>query len=117
MAELLRMEGVSAGYAGAVVLQDISLSMEEGQTLALLGRNGTGKTTLINTIVGVTQHYKGGVELLGKPLQKLNPYQRAHGRLIVCMRCSRAWPNGKRTWVRSCRVVSSKCWRLAGHWC
>ncbi|RII82535.1 ABC transporter ATP-binding protein [Neopusillimonas maritima] len=77
MAELLRMEGVSAGYAGAVVLQDISLSMEEGQTLALLGRNGTGKTTLINTIVGVTQHYKGGVELLGKPLQKLNPYQRA----------------------------------------
>jgi|TARA_R110000850_G_scaffold277143_1_gene423587 branched-chain amino acid transport system ATP-binding protein len=77
VAELLRMEGVSAGYAGAVVLQDISLSMEEGQTLALLGRNGTGKTTLINTIVGVTQHYKGGVELLGKPLQKLNPYQRA----------------------------------------
>ncbi|QIM48395.1 ABC transporter ATP-binding protein [Pusillimonas sp. DMV24BSW_D] len=77
MAELLRMEGVSAGYAGAVVLQDISLSMEEGQTLALLGRNGTGKTTLINTIVGVTQQYKGGIELLGKPLQKLNPYQRA----------------------------------------
>jgi branched-chain amino acid transport system ATP-binding protein len=71
------MEGVSAGYAGAVVLQDISLSMEEGQTLALLGRNGTGKTTLINTIVGVTQQYKGGIELLGKPLQKLNPYQRA----------------------------------------
>lgn len=77
VAELLRMEGVSAGYAGAVVLQDISLSMEEGQTLALLGRNGTGKTTLINTIVGVTQQYKGGIELLGKPLQKLNPYQRA----------------------------------------
>jgi branched-chain amino acid transport system ATP-binding protein len=71
------MEGVSAGYAGAVVLHDVSLSMEEGQTLALLGRNGTGKTTLINTIVGVTQQYKGGIQFLGKPLQKLNPYQRA----------------------------------------
>ncbi|MBC7204186.1 MAG: ABC transporter ATP-binding protein [Pusillimonas sp.] len=77
MAELLRMEGVSAGYAGAVVLHDVSLSMEEGQTLALLGRNGTGKTTLINTIVGVTQQYKGSIQFTGKSLQKLSPYQRA----------------------------------------
>lgn len=77
MAELLRMEGVSAGYAGAVVLQEISLSMEEGQTLALLGRNGTGKTTLINTIIGVTQQYKGSLALSGKPLRKLSPHQRA----------------------------------------
>ena len=77
MAELLKMEGVSAGYAGAVVLQDVSLSMQEGQTLALLGRNGTGKTTLINTIIGVTQHYKGSVALSGQLLQKLSPHQRA----------------------------------------
>jgi branched-chain amino acid transport system ATP-binding protein len=71
------MEGVSAGYAGAVVLHDVSLSMEEGQTLALLGRNGTGKTTLINTIVGVTQQYKGSIQFTGKSLHKLSPYQRA----------------------------------------
>lgn len=79
MTDLLKIEGVSAGYAGAEVLHDISLSMKEGQTLALLGRNGTGKTTLINTIVGVTQQYKGTIELLGKPLQKLSPHQRAAG--------------------------------------
>ena len=47
MSELLRIEGLSAGYGEAVVLQGISLALPEGDTLALLGRNGTGKTTLI----------------------------------------------------------------------
>ena len=46
MAELLRVDRLSAGYGEAVVLQDVSLSLDEGRTLALLGRNGTGKTTL-----------------------------------------------------------------------
>ena len=52
MADLLRIENMSAGYGEAVVLNGINLSIAEGQTLALLGRNGTGKTTLINTIAG-----------------------------------------------------------------
>ena len=45
MAELLVVENLRAGYGEAVVLQDVSLALDEGQTLALLGRNGTGKTT------------------------------------------------------------------------
>ena len=54
MAELLVIDRLSAGYGEAVVLRDISISIAEGQSLALLGRNGMGKTTLVNTIIGVT---------------------------------------------------------------
>ena len=48
-----------AGYGEAVVLPDMSLRLPEGQVLALLGRNGTGKTTLINSIVGITRRFGG----------------------------------------------------------
>ena len=45
MAELLRVESLSAGYGEAVILHEVNLSLSQGETLALLGRNGTGKTT------------------------------------------------------------------------
>jgi branched-chain amino acid transport system ATP-binding protein len=77
MAELLRVEGLSAGYGEAVVLQDVSFSLEEGATLALLGRNGTGKTTLINTLVGATRQHAGRIALGGVALHKLPSHARA----------------------------------------
>ena len=63
MAELLVVENLRAGYGEAVVLQDVSLALDEGQTLALLGRNGTGKTTLINTLAGATRQHGGSITL------------------------------------------------------
>lgn len=77
MAELLKIEGLSAGYGEAVVLTDVSLALEEGKTLALLGRNGTGKTTLMNTIAGATRQHAGSIGLAGNALHKLAPHQRA----------------------------------------
>jgi branched-chain amino acid transport system ATP-binding protein len=77
MAELLRVENLSAGYGEAVVLQGVSLSLDEGETLALLGRNGTGKTTLINTLAGATRQHGGSISLGGAALHKLAPHQRA----------------------------------------
>jgi branched-chain amino acid transport system ATP-binding protein len=77
MTELLRVENLSAGYGEAVVLQGVSLSLDEGKTLALLGRNGTGKTTLINTIAGATRQHGGSITLAGKALHKLAPHERA----------------------------------------
>ena len=77
MSELLRIEGLSAGYGEAVVLQGISLSLAEGKTLALLGRNGTGKTTLINTLAGATRQHAGTVSLGGTALHKLPSHERA----------------------------------------
>jgi branched-chain amino acid transport system ATP-binding protein len=63
MAELLKVEGLSAGYGEAVVLQGVSLTIDAGQTLALLGRNGTGKTTLINSLAGATRQHGGSISL------------------------------------------------------
>ena len=60
---LLNIEDLSAGYGEAVVLNHVSLSLNEGQTLALLGRNGTGKTTLINTLAGATRQHEGSISL------------------------------------------------------
>jgi branched-chain amino acid transport system ATP-binding protein len=78
MADLLQIEQLSAGYGEAVVLSRISLSLAEGEALALLGRNGMGKTTLINTIVGVTRYFSGTIVLDGRDLARLRPDQRAH---------------------------------------
>ncbi|TFZ06300.1 ABC transporter ATP-binding protein [Ramlibacter henchirensis] len=77
MPELLKVDRLSAGYGEAVVLQDVSFSLDEGATLALLGRNGTGKTTLINTLAGATRQHGGTMTLGGAALHKLAPHQRA----------------------------------------
>jgi branched-chain amino acid transport system ATP-binding protein len=77
MPNLLAIEQLSAGYGEAVVLSNVSLSLVEGQALALLGRNGMGKTTLINTIVGVTRYFAGKIALDGFDITALRPDQRA----------------------------------------
>src|SRR5215813_8532317 len=78
MPDLLRIEGLTAGYGEATVLSDISLTVTEGQSVALLGRNGMGKTTLVNSIVGVTRYLGGAILLDGKDIVRLRPDQRAH---------------------------------------
>ncbi len=77
MSELLRIERLSAGYGEAQVLDGVSLSLAAGESLALLGRNGTGKTTLINTIVGLTRWRAGTIVLGGRDLTRLAPERRA----------------------------------------
>jgi branched-chain amino acid transport system ATP-binding protein len=78
MPELLAIEELCAGYGEAVVLSSLSLSLAEGEALALLGRNGMGKTTLINTIVGVTRYFSGKIALDGADITRMRPDQRAH---------------------------------------
>src|SRR5687767_4382132 len=77
MADLLRVHGLTAGYGEAVVIEDVAFSLGEARALALLGRNGTGKTTLITSLVGVTRYRAGSIVLSGRELAKLRPDQRA----------------------------------------
>ena len=78
MSDILRIEGLSAGYGEAIVLSGIDLSVAEGEALAVLGRNGMGKTTLINSIVGVTRQFGGRMLLDGKDIIHMPPERRAH---------------------------------------
>jgi branched-chain amino acid transport system ATP-binding protein len=77
MPDLLTIENLRAGYGEAVVLPNMSLGMPEGQVLAVLGRNGTGKTTLMNSIVGVVRRFGGSITLAGRDITSLRPDERA----------------------------------------
>jgi branched-chain amino acid transport system ATP-binding protein len=77
MSDFLAIENLRAGYGEAVVLPEMSLRLGDGQVLALLGRNGTGKTTLINSIVGVTRRFSGTISLGGRDITTMRPDQRA----------------------------------------
>ena len=78
MAEaLLEVTGLTCGHGDAVVLSDVSFRIEAGRSLALLGRNGTGKTTLIDTLVGVTRRFQGRIVLAGREVHALPVHKRA----------------------------------------
>jgi branched-chain amino acid transport system ATP-binding protein len=66
--ELLQVRGLYAGYDGSSVLQGVDVSIEEGRVLAVLGRNGVGKTTLIMSIIGLVRASAGAVVLDGRDL-------------------------------------------------
>jgi branched-chain amino acid transport system ATP-binding protein len=78
---LLALDGVSSGYGETVVLHGVSLALAAGETLALLGRNGVGKTTLLATIMGHTRLHGGSITLDGRAVSGLPSYGRARAGL------------------------------------
>ena len=77
MPELLRVEGLSSGYGEARVVSNVSFVLNEARSLALLGRNGVGKTTLLNSLVGVTTRHAGRVFVGAEDFTALKPHARA----------------------------------------
>jgi branched-chain amino acid transport system ATP-binding protein len=77
MADCLTLHDVSAGYGETMVLESVSLGVAEGGTLAVLGRNGVGKTTLLATVLGHTTLHAGGIAFRGQSIEGLRPFQRA----------------------------------------
>jgi branched-chain amino acid transport system ATP-binding protein len=143
MAEpLLALNDVRAGYGDAVVLDGISLEVPEHGSLAVLGRNGVGKSTLLLTIMGATNVARGTVRWRGEDITARPMHRRARaglgwvaqereifpslsveenltvaslpGRwdLRPCMGCFRASRSGAPTWATSFPAASSRCWRL-----
>src|SRR5690349_24968285 len=74
---MLELRDVRAGYGDAVVLDGISLALAEGGTLAVLGRNGVGKSTLLLTIMGYTRLHRGTLRWQGQDIARLPPHRRA----------------------------------------
>jgi branched-chain amino acid transport system ATP-binding protein len=73
---LLEIEGLTAGYGEAVVLEDMSLSISEGECLAVLGRNGVGKTTLMLAIMAQAREFAGSLRWEGREFNALTTSQR-----------------------------------------
>ena len=77
MAERLALSGVSAGYGPTHVLEDVTLSVEASQSLSIVGRNGVGKSTLLNTIMGHTTLHGGTIHLGDQDITRLAVHKRA----------------------------------------
>jgi branched-chain amino acid transport system ATP-binding protein len=77
MPDLLALENVVAGYGQAQVVSGVSLRLPEGGTLALLGRNGMGKTTLLRTIIGAARLQGGAIRLAGRSIGRWPSERRA----------------------------------------
>jgi branched-chain amino acid transport system ATP-binding protein len=76
-AALLVLDAVCAGYGSSVVLEDISFALGEGDSLALLGRNGVGKSTLLCTLMGLTRLHRGSISYAGNDLARRSTFERA----------------------------------------
>jgi len=73
LAEALALRGVNAYYGDSHVLHDVSLTLGKGRVLALLGRNGAGKTTCMNAIIGFVPPRRGEILLDAEPIARLAP--------------------------------------------
>ena len=72
----LSVQGLVAGYGPTVVLDDVSFDLPEGGTLAVLGRNGVGKTTLLASLMGLTNRHRGSIRFGGQAVEALAPHRR-----------------------------------------
>jgi len=77
MPDVLKLSGVRAGYGETMILEDVSFSLPERGSLAILGRNGVGKTTLLATIMGHTTFQSGEVKFLEKRIENQAVYERS----------------------------------------
>jgi branched-chain amino acid transport system ATP-binding protein len=77
VAEALALRHVSAGYGDTVVLEDVSLALQAGECISVIGRNGVGKTTLLATVMGHTTLHGGEVLLGGVSLARVPVFRRA----------------------------------------
>ncbi len=74
---LLEMTNVTAFYGASQALFDVSLSLEDGQVLALMGRNGMGKSTTVKVICRLLKHHSGNLAFAGRDLADLPPHRAA----------------------------------------
>jgi branched-chain amino acid transport system ATP-binding protein len=77
MVEVLRVESLTAGYGGTVVIDDVAFSLDDNGGIALLGRNGVGKTTLLSTLMGHTHVRSGKIVLAGRDITALPSHERS----------------------------------------
>ena len=72
----LELDDVFSGYGETVIVENVRLAVKAGETLAIIGRNGVGKTTLLSTVMGHNTLHRGHIRLLGNDISRLPPHRR-----------------------------------------
>lgn len=83
MSELLAFSNVVAGYGGARILHDLDLRIDAGERVAVLGRNGVGKTTIVNAFLGIARRMQGEIRLAGKAVGDIRHFTAARAGISV----------------------------------
>jgi branched-chain amino acid transport system ATP-binding protein len=93
MSVLLNVEGLKAWYGNTQVLFDVSLTVEEGQVISLMGRNGMGKSTTISSILGMMSHLEGKIEFAGTSIMSIPSHNIAQRGIGLIPEGRRVFPN------------------------
>jgi len=90
---MLRVSKLRSGYGKMVVLQDVNISVREGEIVAVLGPNGAGKTTLLNSIFGLATIHSGEIIFEGKPIHKMSPHDIVRVGISYAPQLDNVFPN------------------------
>lgn len=93
MSSLLEVEGVSAGYGDVPALTDVSLTLDPGATVAVIGANGAGKSTLLRALTGLLAPTRGTIRLQGKDITHLPTHRRVSAGIAMAPEGRRLFPN------------------------
>jgi branched-chain amino acid transport system ATP-binding protein len=93
MTPLLSMRGIDAGYGGARILHGLNIEIKPGESVAILGRNGVGKTTCVKTFLGVAKLFSGEVAFSGRPVKSIKHYDAARAGISVVLQGRGILPN------------------------
>lgn len=93
MKPLLILEGLRAGYDDSVVLEDVSLTVNEGEVVALLGANGSGKTTTMRALTGLIRPFDGKITFADQDLLAIEPHKRVDLGIALCPEGRQVFPN------------------------
>ncbi len=90
---VLRVEGLTAGYGGAPIIEDVSLEVRKGRIAAIVGPNGAGKSTLLKAMIGVIKSTSGRVYVLGKDCTNLSPEKMVRSKMAYVPQVANTFPD------------------------
>jgi branched-chain amino acid transport system ATP-binding protein len=92
VSEVLKVRNLTKSFGGLTAVHDLSFDLRQGETMGLIGPNGAGKTTLVNVLCGSLYADSGEIEMAGKRITRLKPYQRCHLGLSRTYQIPRPFP-------------------------